>query len=111
MPLQDRLDSMRVSFESKLPPEIVATMHQATEALLHSGIMDHVLKAGEPAPPFTLPDHNGDMVGSEESLLKGPLVVSFYRGDLSWIVTVRLFMWMCTRITRSGLNQRISSAY
>ncbi len=102
---------MRVSFESKLPPEIVTTMHQATEALLHSGIMDHVLKAGDPAPSFTLPDHNGDMVGSEELLRKGPLVVSFYRGDLSWIAAARSSMSMCTRITQSGLNQRISSAY
>ncbi|MDJ0803226.1 MAG: hypothetical protein QNI97_10155 [Desulfobacterales bacterium] len=80
MSLQDTLDAMRASFESKLPPEIVATMHQATEALLHSGIMDQVLKAGDPAPLFTLPDHNGDMVGSEGLLRKGPLVVSFYRG-------------------------------
>ena len=111
MPLQDTLDAMRASFEAKLPPEIVATMHHATEALLQSGIMDRVLKAGDQAPPFALPDHNGDMVGSEELLRKGPLVVSFYRGDLSWIVTARLSMSMCTRITRSGWNQLISSTY
>ncbi len=80
MPLQATLDAMRASFEAKLPPEIVDTLHQATEALLHAGIMDHVLKAGDPAPLFTLPDHNGDMVGSKELLRQGPLVVSFYRG-------------------------------
>ena len=80
MPLQDTLDAMRASFESKLPPEIVNTMHQATEELLQSGIMDRVLKKGDQAPQFSLPDHNGDMVGSADLLSKGPLVVSFYRG-------------------------------
>ena len=37
MPLQDTLDAMRSSFESKLPPGIVNTMHRATEELLQSG--------------------------------------------------------------------------
>jgi hypothetical protein len=80
MPLQDTLDAMRASYESKLPPEIVNTMHDANEELLQSGIMDRVLKVGDPAPQFSLPDHNGDMVDSEDWLNKGPLVVGFYRG-------------------------------
>lgn len=80
MSLQDSLDAMRTKFESKLSPEIVDTMHQATEELLQSGIMDRVLKVGDPAPQFSLPDHNGDMVDSDDLLGKGPLAVSFYRG-------------------------------
>ena len=80
MSLQNTLDAMRASFESKLPPVIVNTMHQATEELLQSGIMDNVLKAGDKAPQFSLPDSNDDMVGSTELLGQGPLVVSFYRG-------------------------------
>ena len=71
---------MRASFESKLPPEIVNTMHHATEELLQSGIMDRVLKVGDQAPQFSLPDHNCDMVDSEDLLSQGPLVVGFYRG-------------------------------
>ena len=80
MSLQNTLDAMRASFESKLTPEIVNTMHHATEKLLQSGIMDRVLKVGDRAPQFALPDHNGDMVGSADLLSKGPLVVNFYRG-------------------------------
>lgn len=80
MPLQDTLDAMRASFESKLPPEIVQTMHHATEELLQSGIMDRVLKVGDPAPTFSLSDHNGDWADSGDLLRKGPLVVGFYRG-------------------------------
>lgn len=80
MSLQDVLDAMRTKFESKLSPEIVDTMHQATDELLQSGIMDRVLKVGNPAPQFSLPDHNGAMVDSADLLGKGPLAVSFYRG-------------------------------
>ncbi len=80
MSLQETLDAMRASFESRLAPETVATMHHATEALVQSGARDHVLKVGDQAPPFALPDQNGDMVRSAELLRQGPLVVSFYRG-------------------------------
>ena len=80
MSLQDTLDAMRSSFESKLPPEIVKTMHDATEDLLQSGIMDRVLKEGDQAPQFSLPDPNGEMVDSADLLKTGPLVVGFYRG-------------------------------
>lgn len=80
MPLQDTLDAMRASLESKLLPEIVNTMHHATEELLQSGIMGRVLKVGDQVPQFTLPDHNGDLVESGDLLSKGPLVVGFYRG-------------------------------
>ena len=80
MSLQDTLDAMRASFESKLPPKIVNTMHQATEDLMQSGIMERVLKVGDQAPQFSLPDFKGDMVDSVGLLSQGPLVVSFYRG-------------------------------
>ena len=42
MPLQDTLDAMRTSFESKLPPDAVHAMHHATEALQQSGILDRL---------------------------------------------------------------------
>ena len=80
MSLQDTLDAMRASFESKLPPEVVNSMHQATEDLIQSGIMERVLKVGDQAPHFSLPNHKGEMVGSADLQSQGPLVVSFYRG-------------------------------
>jgi hypothetical protein len=71
---------MRKKFESSAPPEKLTIMHRATDDLLHSGIMERVLKAGDQAPEFSLPDEHGHRVGSLEFLRKGPLVVSFYRG-------------------------------
>lgn len=39
------------------------------------------LAVGDTIPPFSLPDAHGRVVSSEELLDKGPLVISFYRGD------------------------------
>ena len=80
MSLQDKLDEIKKGFESSAPSEALTVMHRATEDLRNSGIMDHVLKVGDTAPGFTLPDEQGQMVSSSELLSKGPLVVSFYRG-------------------------------
>ena len=80
MSLQDKLDNRRKEFESSAPPEKLSIMHRATNDLLHSGIMEQVLKAGDQAPDFSLPDEQGNLVDSQKLLRKGPLVVSFYRG-------------------------------
>jgi peroxiredoxin len=55
-------------------------MHRATSELLESGIMDRILKPGEKAPKFSLPNANGKMVNSKDLLAKGNLVIIFYRG-------------------------------
>jgi hypothetical protein len=80
MSLQDKLDGVKKEFEAGAPPEALTVMHRATEDLLNSGIMEQIMKAGEKAPDFTLPNQQGKMVGSSELLRKGPLVLSFYRG-------------------------------
>ena len=38
-------------------------------------------KEGDPMPSFLLPNADGRLVGSEELLAEGPLVVTFFRGD------------------------------
>ena len=80
MSLQDKLDEYKAEFESSLPPEALAIMHRATDDLRHSGIMERVLKIGDHAPEFALPNAQGQIVSSAKLLEKGPLVVSFYRG-------------------------------
>ena len=78
--LSEQLAKFRENFESKTPSEITEEMHRATEELRNSGILDRVLKKGDRAPEFTLPDTNGVMVSSAVLLQRGPLVVSFFRG-------------------------------
>jgi hypothetical protein len=80
MSLQDKLDEVRKEFESSTPPEAVTIMHRAIEDLRNPEIIGRVLKKGDCAPQFTLPDVEGQMVSSTELLSRGVLVVSFYRG-------------------------------
>ena len=80
MSLQDKLDAQRNQFKLSATPEALTIMHRFTDDLIQSGIMDRVLKVGDKAPEFSLPDQNGILINSLELLSKGPLVVNFYRG-------------------------------
>lgn len=80
MGLQEKLNELRAQVESDLSREAVAMMHRATDELRASGILEGVLKVGEKAPEFSLPNVGNDIVSSRELLEKGNLVVSFYRG-------------------------------
>jgi peroxiredoxin len=85
MTLQAKLDAFKADFEAGKPPynvphSVIETMHRATAELIASGAAARALKAGDKAPEFTLNDPDGQPVSSAELLVKGPLVVSFYRG-------------------------------
>ena len=80
MGLQDKLDEYKKSFLEKAPQEAVVVMQRATEDLKNSGILDKVLKVGESAPEFSLPDENGNLLALKSLLAQGPVVISFYRG-------------------------------
>ena len=79
--LQGKLDALRMEFETNLaPPPVVAALHRATNELIASGAADRALKAGDPAPAFTLLDAEGKRVSTDALLARGPVVVTFYRG-------------------------------
>jgi hypothetical protein len=72
---------MKAGFEKTAPPENVALMHRVTRDLRASGIMDSVVRAGQVAPGFTLDDSQGRSVALAEQLSRGPVILTFYRGD------------------------------
>jgi len=85
MGLQAKLDSFKARFESGAPPynvtpEVVATMHRATDELRQTRLAERALPVGERAPSFSLPNEHGELVSSHELLVRGPLVVTFFRG-------------------------------
>jgi hypothetical protein len=82
MALADTLKGIREASANRIPPEKEAVMHRATEDLRASGIMDRVIKVGDPLPAFALPNAYGQEVRSADLLAKGPLVLTFFRG--SW---------------------------
>ncbi|NQZ78722.1 MAG: AhpC/TSA family protein [Ekhidna sp.] len=80
MTLQDSLDKLKAKIEGSMPKEFVDIMHSSTKQLEDSGIGEGVLKIGDQAPSFELPNQNGEMVKSEELLKNGLLIITFYRG-------------------------------
>jgi hypothetical protein len=82
MSLEDTLSAARALFEKKIPADRRAIMHRATDDLRRSGILDRIVKVGARMPSFSLENHDGRLVSSDDLLAGGPLVLSFFRG--SW---------------------------
>ena len=80
MSLQEKMDAKKQEFVSAAPQEALQVMGRAQKALIESGIVDRVLKEGDPAPDFTLNNAQGVPVNLKERLSKGPVVLGFYRG-------------------------------
>ena len=78
--LKGELEALQTRLEAGRPPEVVAAMHQAVADLRASNIALKVLKVGDRAPEFALPNAAGMAVESSRLLATGPLVVTFYRG-------------------------------
>lgn len=80
MSLKEELKTLQTRLEAGRAPEVVAAMHQAVADLRASDIVLKVLKVGDRAPEFALPNAAGVPVESRRLLAVGPLVVTFYRG-------------------------------
>jgi hypothetical protein len=80
MSLKEKLDKLKESFKTKIPPDAQEIMHRATEDLKNSGIMDHTVKVGDKAIDFTLKNTENQDVNLSTLLAKGPVVLTFYRG-------------------------------
>ena len=80
MGLQEKLDAIRAKSKEQIPPEAQAVMQRATEALSRPDVQKRVVRPGDPAPGFALPNVRGLPVSLGSLLAKGPVVLSFYRG-------------------------------
>jgi hypothetical protein len=81
--MEHDLRSQIKAMEKSLPPvspEQTELMEQASRELADSGITGRVLKVGERAPDFTLPNSVGAPVALGTALRRGPVVLTFYRG-------------------------------
>ena len=81
MSLTQSLANQLAQSQANKPPEVIAVMGKATTDLIKSGIVNQSLKAGDPAPNFTLPNAVGQSVEIADLLSMGPVVISFYRGQ------------------------------
>ena len=81
MKLQDTLNAIRTEFENTAPAEVIGIMHRVNDDLKNSGILEKALKVGDKVPDFSLPDTKGNSIPLSSYLEKGPLVLTFFRGQ------------------------------
>jgi peroxiredoxin len=83
MTLQEELDALRLKVQGNT--EGAAPGHtEFVQNIQNSGKLEQVPRLGDVAPGFVLPDDKGDIIESSTLLQKGPLIISFFRGD--WCV-------------------------
>jgi peroxiredoxin len=81
MSLADRLEQAKREWRSRLTPELADALEALVKHLETSQITAASLKADDPMPDFELPNSDGRVISSRELLKRGPLVVSYFRGD------------------------------
>jgi peroxiredoxin len=79
MSLKDKLDAIRA--KGRQDPTLAAAYETVVDRLRRADSSANALKVGDPMPAFVLPNAEGRLVASDELLARGPLVVSFFRGD------------------------------
>ncbi len=79
--INDRMALIKNYFLTEVfPDSVAADIGQALEDLAKSGISERILKSGDQAPDFSLPNANAETVRLSDVLAQGPVVVVFYRG-------------------------------
>jgi len=82
MSLTQELQRVSREMAAGMTPDQRALFESFIDDLKESGLALRALSVGDEMPPFVLPDATGRMVSSSDLLVRGPLVVVFYRG--SW---------------------------
>src|ERR1700731_1341116 len=79
-PLRDILAQRKELIAKYVPPETRAIHDRAMAEFHGRRLADNVLRIGEKAAEFELPDDNGKIVASPNLLDIDSLVISFFRG-------------------------------
>jgi len=93
-PLQDQLDRITQNTRALVQPERLEFSERMIGELFSTGIEDRALRAGSPAPLFSLQDGStGRTIHASDLLALGPLVVSFFRGRWDPYCVTELEAW------------------
>lgn len=79
--LREQIEAFQEQSAARTTPEVLERGKARRAQLVNSGLADKSLKAGETAPDFTLPDAYGRPITLSVLLARGPVVLTFYRGD------------------------------
>ena len=103
--LQEKLDAITARTRDLVQADRLAISERATEELFATGIEDRILKVGDTAPSFTLPDATtSKRIASSDLLALGPLVINFFRGRWCPYCITELETWRDTlpELRRAG---------
>ena len=83
--LNKTLAEFQEKFESGTAPynvsaEKVSAMYAFDKSLRDGGVIENVLRPGDHFPEFALSNQDGRLITLENALLRGPVVISFFRG-------------------------------
>jgi hypothetical protein len=81
MSLKAQLDACRREYEAAAEPHVVEAARRSIQALAETRLVAKAVKAGETAPPFGLRCGRGGFIDLSDLLNRGPVVISFFRGD------------------------------
>ena len=79
--LKEQLDAVNKRFSEKMDPAVIKNINQAVAEIQNSEILANAKNEGDEAPDFTLPDATGKKVHLYDLLKKGPVVLTWYRGN------------------------------
>jgi peroxiredoxin len=79
--LADRLEQAKREWRSRVTPQLADALEALVRHLKTSELTAASLKANDPMPDFELPNSDGRIISSRELMERGPLVVSYFRGD------------------------------
>src|SRR6266568_4077494 len=80
-PLQQQIDEFIAEGASWLPTDLLPDLLSPIGQLIKSGAAEKALKEGAQVPDFTLLDARGAAVTLSQLLTRGPVVMTFYRGQ------------------------------
>ena len=80
MSLATKLNEIRDGAVKRIPADKLALMQRATAELRGSGIMERVIKVGDPLPSFALTGARAQSVRSSALLAQGAIVLTVFRG-------------------------------
>jgi hypothetical protein len=80
MTLEEQLASIKAKAAGVVTPQVADAIKEGIDELRKNKVLEKVLKVGDTAPAFTLPDGEGRLIKSEDLLRQGPLVIHFFRG-------------------------------
>ena len=78
--LTQDLEVLRRESAGKMPAFALSLFDTVVKELKEKRFEDRALKVGAAIPSFSLPDALGTVIHSGDLLVKGPLVIAFYRG-------------------------------